>query len=141
MILTLTFVQIYCGSKVFINLKYLFFLCTFSVVIFCCYILIRQRKETDGLRLLSAVPKIQWAATQLTHLRFKNVSKTSQKTLDNVFMYRVYNVQMENFFYVIKHFQKRCRNVIKRFNNVSENVYITFKGHFLKCFKDILYSL
>ena len=23
---------------------------------------------------------------QLTHLRFKNVSKTSQKTLDNVFM-------------------------------------------------------
>ena len=44
--------------------------------------------------------------SQLTHLRFKNVFKTLLRTLGNVFMERLYNVKMANFFYVIRTFSK-----------------------------------
>ena len=43
--------------------------------------------------------------TQLTHLRFKNVSKTLSKMLYNVFMERLHKVKMA-FFYVIITFPK-----------------------------------
>ena len=41
---------------------------------------------TGSCRMLKALLLNNKLTTQLTHLRFKNVSKTSQKTLDNVFM-------------------------------------------------------
>ena len=80
-------------------------------------------------------------STQLTRLRFKNVSLTLSKTFDNVFMECLYNVKMENNFYVSKPFsktfQKRTITFIKCFRHCLGTVLKMFPKRYQKTFNNV----